>query len=253
MEDVSLADIKDETSKLEDVKEDEKEKETPPEAPAEKKPEDKKEEETEEEKEAREAKEKEAEEKLPFHKHPRFKALVEEKNLYKKELDELKEDVESKFSAIKESQSKDANIPGWFSELYGENETAWKKYQEHDKQIRDEIKEEIREGLEKEQKEKEESVNKWSEWIDDQVKDLKDEGLKFDRNELMKVMFDYKPADEKGNLDFHKGYEILGLLKKKSPERIDERKKLIDDSGKGKIEPETKKWKTPEDLVGVGW
>ncbi len=144
-------------------------------------------------------------------------------------------------------------MPGWFSEVYGENEPAWKKYQEYEKQARDEMKKEIREEFQKEQKEKEESVTKWSAWIDDQVKDLRDEGLKFDKNELMKVMFDYKPADESGNLDFHKGHEIMELLKKKNPEKINERKKLIDDSGKEKTEPETKKWKTPEDLVGVGW
>ena len=228
----------------------EEEKETPAETPAEKKPEE--EEETEEEKIAREAKETEEEEKIPFHKHPRFKALVDEKNQYKEELDKFKENMESKFSEIKESQSKTTNIPGWFTELYGENEAAWVKYQEYDKQTRDEIKQEIRDEFQKEQKEKDELSSKWNSWIDEQVDSLKEDGKKFEKNELIKVMMDYKPSDDKGNLDFKKGYEIMELLKK-NPEKAEARKKLVDESGKSKSEPEAKKWFTPDDLKGKGW
>src|SRR3990167_5222536 len=144
MDEVSLAEITSDSSELEDLKD--KEKETPAETPAEKKPEEKETgEETAEEKVAREAKEQEEEDKIPFHKHPRFKALVEEKNQYKEELDKLREDVESKFSEIKESRSETVKIPSWFTELYGENEVAWEKYQEHDKETRAEIKRELRE------------------------------------------------------------------------------------------------------------
>jgi hypothetical protein len=236
--------------KLEDIG-----KETEEETSEESQPEIKSEEEkeTEDEKTAREAKEQEEKDNIPFHKHPRFKALVEEKNQYKEELDKLREDVESKFSEIKESRSETVKIPSWFTELYGDNEVAWGKYQEHDKETRAEIKRELREEFESEAKEQENSSAKWNTWIDDQVDALKDEGLKFDKNELMKVMMDYKPSDDAGNLDFKKGYEIMEVLKKKDPEKSQARKELVDDSGKSKAEPQAKAYFTPEDMRGKGW
>src|SRR3972149_2981832 len=119
-------------SKLEDIEKEQENENSEGSQPEEKK-EEKKEEETEAEKTAREIKEQEEEDKIPFHKHPRFKALVEEKNQYKKDLDAMREEMESKFSEIKDSQSKDSKVPAWFTELYGDNETAWQKYQEQDK------------------------------------------------------------------------------------------------------------------------
>ena len=243
-----LAEIPSDGIKLEDIKKEEEK------APAESPTENKSEEETEEEKTAREVKEQEEEDKIPFHKHPRFKALVEEKNQYKEDLEKMREDMESKFSEIKESQSKTTEIPSWFTELlYGDNEVAWGKYQEHDKETRAEIKRELREEFESEKKEQENSATKWNTWIDNQVDSLKDEGLKFDKNELMKVMMDYKPSDDAGNLDFKKGYQIMEVLKKKDPEKFKARKEIVDDSGKSKAEPQNKAYFTPEDMRGKGW
>jgi len=259
MDEVSLAEITSDSSELEDLKD--KEKETPAETPAEKKPEEKETgEETAEEKVAREAKEQEEEDKIPFHKHPRFKALVEEKNRYKTELDKLREDVESKFSEIKDSHSEiKTDIPDWFTELYGENETAWKKYQTYDKKTRDDLKAEIKAEFESTRKLQEDSVKKQDSWIDGQITSLKEDGVQFDKNELMKVMYDnsqpgslYNVFDKDGNLDFKKGIEIMSLLKKKDPEKSKARKEIADDSGSKKVEPTSKQWLTPEDLKG-GW
>lgn len=240
-----LADIPSDGLELKDIQKEE-EKETPAESPAEKKPEEEK-----EEKQEQKPEENSEEDKIPFHKHPRFKELVEEKNQYKQELDKLREEVQSQISEIKESRS-GTKIPAWFTELYGENETAWNKYQEHDKENREEIKRELRDEIQREQKEKEESANKWNNWIEDQINSLKEEGKKFDRNELMKVMMEYKPSDENGNLDFQKGYQIMEVLKKKDPEKINARKEIVDE-GNSKAEPQAKKWFTPDDMRGKGW
>jgi len=241
-----LAEIPSEGEPIEEVikPEEEEEKETPTETPAEIKPE--------EEKETPAEENKETEEKIPFHKHPRFKSLVEEKNRYKEELDELKERVESKFSELEESRSQTQPIPNWFSDAFGDNPEVWEKYQSHEKEAREEIKREIREELESEQNHKAEESQKWEDWVDDQIETLKDDGLKFEKNELMKVMVDYKPTDEQGNIDFKRGYEILQMTKKKDPEKSEARKQIADD-GKPKGEPREKKWKTPEDMKGQGW
>ena len=123
-----LAELPSDGTKLEDI-EKEVGKEEEIETPAESQPEKKEEEEKE----------------VPFHENPRFKELVDEKNKYKEDLKKFKEDTESKFSEIKDSQPKTGNIPNWFTELYGENDVAWTKYQEQDKTSREEIKREIRE------------------------------------------------------------------------------------------------------------
>ena len=226
----------------------EEEKETSAESPAEKKPEEEKKPPAEEEKETE----------IPFHKHPRFKEVIQARKEAEKkaeelegELEKLREDVDSKFSEIKESHSE--TIPAWFSELYGDNAEAWNKYQEHDKETRDEIKQEIREEFESEQKKKTKEAEYWNNWIDGQITDLKDTGLKFEKNDLMKVMFDYKPTDDEGNLDFKKGYEIMEMLKRKDPEKSQARKVVVDEGGKSKSEPEAKEYFTPEDMRGKGW
>ena len=69
----------------------------------------------------------------------------------------------------------------------------------------------------------------------------------------MKVMMDYKPSDDEGNLDFKKGYEIMNLLKKKNPESTKQRKEIVNEDSKTKSEPGEKKWFTPEDMQGRGW
>jgi unconventional prefoldin RPB5 interactor 1 len=230
-----LAEIPSEGEKLEDV-----ELESPT----------KEEEKKEEEKKLPAEEEKKTEEETPFHKHPRFKELVEEKNQYKKDLDELREEVESKFSEM-DSQSK-TKSPEWFSEAFGDQPELWDKFQAYNKSDREAIKNELREELKAEKETKEEEVKKQSEWVEDQVNSLKDEGLKFEKNDLLKVMWDYKPTDDEGNLDFKKGYEIMEALKKKDPEKANARKEIVSE-GKSKSEPEDKKWKTPQDMKGVGW
>ena len=240
-----LTDIPSDGTKLEDIIVEE-EKETPAESPTEKKPKEK------EEKEKAPAKENKKTEEAPFHEHPRFKELVEEKNQYKKDLDKMREEFESKISEVKDSQPKTTKAPAWFTELYGDNEEAWTKYQEHDKLRRDELKKEIREEFKKEQIKKDESVGKWDKWISNEIANLREGGLKFKKNDLMKVMNDYKPTDDKGNLDFKKGYKIMTLLGKKDPAKSKARKELVNE-GKSKAEPESKKWLTPKDLIGTGW
>jgi len=256
-----LKDLPSDGEKIDDIEKEEEEKETPSESSTEEKQEDEEEkEETSEEVEAREKKEQEEEDALPFHKHPRFKALIEERNkekedkeTFKKELESLREDTESKFSEIKESQSQTTKIPEWFVESFGENEAAWAKYEEHSKSDRVDLKKEIMEEIKGESQKKEDDSKKWDEWIDTEIGALKDSGKTFEKNDLMKIMMDYKPSDEKGNLDFEKGYEIMELKKAKDPKKSKARKEIVDDSGKSSKDPESKPWKTPEDMRGVGW
>lgn len=186
---------------------------------------------------------------IPFHKHPRFKQIIDDNKKLKETIDGLT----SKQDETDKKLSKDnETIPNWFSELYGDNEKAWEMYNDRTKTERKEMKAEILSEIKEEQSKATEETNKWNEWVDDEIQSLKDEGLKFDKNELMKVAVDYKPTDDKGNLDLKKAYDILQmqLVKPKS----NERKKVADGTTKQtKSESKSDEFQTAHSLRNKGW
>ncbi|MDH4127321.1 MAG: hypothetical protein OEV44_01110 [Spirochaetota bacterium] len=219
-----------------------------------------KEEEIETSEDSQSEKKEEEEKELPFHEHPRFKELIEEKNSANeradktsRELEKLREETESKFSELKESQSKTTTIPNWFTELYGENEVAYAKYQEQDKATREDIKREIREEFKREEEEKKNSIKKWENRIEEQLKELEDSGEKFDKNELKKLMEENPTYTQDGEFNFREKLELLKLRNSKDPKKVKARKEIVDDDGKSKAEPADKKWFTPADMKGKGW
>jgi hypothetical protein len=171
------------------------------------------------------------EDNIPFHKHPRW---IEREN----ELKELKERDEANAREIAELRSMteprdntgDEEIPNWFSELYGDNLTAWKAYSQHEQARTEEIENRI---LARQQQEAEKAIQeqqKWANWVEDEIKSLEAEGLKFDRNKLSKIMLDYSPTDADNNLDFHKGYAIYEALEGKPDNATSEARKQLADT-----------------------
>lgn len=66
------------------------------------------------------------EENVPFHEHPRFKELVEEKNTYKSTVDELSSkiaEMEEKFGSMS-SSTNSTNLPPEFVELFGSQDAS---------------------------------------------------------------------------------------------------------------------------------
>lgn len=72
-------------------------------------------------KEEAKAEPKAEEEKTPFHKHPRWKAMREENKRKDEELKALKASVEE-LKSLKESKKGTTSIPQEFRELFGEDE-----------------------------------------------------------------------------------------------------------------------------------
>ena len=81
--------------------------------------------------------------------------------------------------------------------------------------------------------------------------------MKFDDNELAKVLVDYKPVDDQGNLDFHKGYDILSKIKVaegvEKSQKTEEKKKVASQSMEEGSEVTPKNYKTPKDLRNKDW
>ena len=161
------------------------------------------------------------EEKLPFHKHPRWKAMYEDNKQKDKVINELLE-FKNKFEPIAQAiqtPQQATPIPEWFKAVYGELPEVWEKYQTYTKEERTALKAELVNEIKQEQQATTQESTKWNDWVADQLKGMEEEGLKFNRNELQKFMVDWQdkygalPLDKEGNLDFRKSLNLMQEVK----------------------------------------
>jgi len=165
----------------------------------------------------------------PFNKRWEARAnnLREEINAeWQGKFDSYQKELETKIPPVTDTKS---DIPDWFRGMFGEDQTAWDKYSEYDKGRRDEIKYELAEEQQSQKTQEQEEVKYWDKWVADEVTKLQSTN-QFDRNELMKVMLDYRPTDEAGNFDFQAGLRILETIKpnESNPEKSNARKQVAD-------------------------
>lgn len=201
------------------------------------------------------SKKEETDENVPFHKHPRW---IERENELKelKERDDANAREIAELKAMTESRNTgNSTIPEWFSELYGDNETAWNKYNEHEQARTEEIETRIIARQKEEEQKALQETEQWNRWVDTEITSLKDEGNDFDRNKLIKVMLDYSPTDENNNLDFKKGFAIYQALESKPDNGKSKAHKELADktTATTKGEPVTKDYMTPSDLRNRSW
>ena len=253
------------------TKTDELEKETPKESPAEIKPKEEKAASSEAAPEAKE--EPKAEDNtlnvnnVPFHKRPEFKNFKDEREAkFQKFLDEQERKTQEKFTALeKQYQTKNpqnVTVPKWFENLYGDNPEAWVEYQKATQTEREQMKSDIIREIKAEQEKASDYQKSLDNWVNENVNALADYTKQnnlpdFDKNKLMKIMVDYAPSDENGNLDFAKGYglymELNSIEQAKAKEKSDARKDLASQTtktSKGEVEP--KDFMTQKDFQGKG-
>jgi len=261
--------------------EDDKQEETPAESQPEKEPsesetddqpkeEPKEDEQTETEEPSQEGEEDEStedtsdntlDEKIPFHKHPRFKTM-------NKELKELREKLgDSKFSddiaELKESvqnlNKPSEEIPKKFVHLFGDNKEAWENFRELVTEMNQEgltaHQQKVEAAKEVEKQNQERSANFLKESFetlaeDTGLKNLLDE-KDSTRNEILQIAIDYAPTDEQGNYSIAKSYKLWKQLNKQPVEKKTARKKIAamttDSKSSGGKEEDV--W-TPQNLKG---
>lgn len=192
---------------------------------------------------------------VPYHENPRFRKLIEERN-------RLREDnrtYEDRLTALERTKERPeaapTSVPDWFTEAFGADPKLYAKYRAHSDAERSQLREELREEIRAEAGKKADEGRKWEEWVETQLESLEDDGLKFDRNELMKFASDYTVVGKDGNIDFRKAHELLGKVKEggKTGGKSNERKKL-GALGTQKGEPTEKpKVYTSEEIRKTGW
>lgn len=175
-------------------------------------------------------------ENVPFHKHPRWQKLNQEKKQLEATVNDLlafKQSVESKSAP---TQAPATNVPEWFKNLYGDNPQVWTQYQSYEAEMRKQIQADAVKELKAEQEQQTQEVTKWNNWVENQFDELEDTGKTFDRNAFRKFILDYNaeykslPLTDKGDIDIAKCYELMLKLSPPSTntdaDKIAEKKKL---------------------------
>jgi hypothetical protein len=175
------------------------------------------------------------EDKLPFHKHPRWIAQqqkLKEKDEQIARLTEAQERIEARIRSVDEAAEKDQPlaIPEWFTELYGsddpeKDQEVYQRYLVAEKAREDELVARATERISAEKTQQAEQESADLEWVDSQIAavraGMEDGDQAFEDNDLLKIIRDYKPMkEEDGALvpDFVAAYGILKALNgSKSP------------------------------------
>lgn len=195
-----------------------------------------------------------AEDNVPFHKHPRW--IQREQELEALRLrDEARERELAELRAQATREPVETEVPDWFSELYGHNTAAWEKYNAHQQAERERLKQEAVIEVERRQQAEVAENERWNGWVETEVERLAAAGKQFDRNELLKVMLDYRPTDPNNNLDFDAGYRIYEALKSKpDPARAQARKRVADTTSSPNVgERKQKDYMTSSELRNLKW
>lgn len=167
---------------------------------------------------------------MPFHKHPRFKHLIQQNKELKAALAEINQKLTPQPKA--EADQGNAAIPNWFKSIYGDNPELYKEFSAYSGQQQQEIVakavEMLREEIAKPQREAEQVQT----WIKEKLTELHDDGEEFEDDELINVMKEYTPFGDSGQLDFRKGLKLMrafATVKSKETtdkEKSDARKKI---------------------------
>src|SRR3990167_4286460 len=145
---------------------------------------------------------------IPFHKHPRFRELIEENKTLKQQNEEVDKRLKELEQIKIDSKSSPDPIPEWFKKLYGDDEDVWNTYKTARKQENEEIKNGIIQDLRQAEISKQQIYDQQSKWVRSNLDKLREEGNVFDENKLLKILVEEKPTDEQGNFNFAAGLRI---------------------------------------------
>ena len=136
-------------------------------------------------------------------------------------------EIES-IKASKQETPKNVDLPKWWSDNYGNDEKsqqAYRTYQENTNAEKARIKEEVLSEIRNEQQSEVKGSQEAQAYIDQEIEDMKADGLDFETNELMKFIVDFQKEfgagsllDDKGNYDLRKS---LNLMQRVQPPQAD--------------------------------
>lgn len=195
-------------------------------------------------------------EEIPFHKHPRFRALTQENKELKEQIAEINSKMDNFSSKFTSQETAAQPIPQWFVRLYGEDPDLYNAYKQEEEVRISNMKQSVLSQLEPELKkiEREEENEKVNSFINSELDAIKEENPGIDTNAVMKVVYEKKLFDENGNLNFRAGAEWVLNNPKASNLKTETKKevagKLATDNS---AEPVKKDFVTSQDIAKRDW
>lgn len=191
-----------------------------------------------------------------FHKDPRWsKAFKEAKRI--PELENKLAELEGRLAERQSMQQAPSQIPEWFRGIYGDNQDAWRQYQEYERAKEEAIVQRTLEAQETTQAQEAAEVENWRSVYEDEYQELVGEGKNVDKNELFAYAAKYRPTDEEGNISLRLAYEAMAeqqVLKQKfQTEKSTARKQLASSTtSEPKGESQEEDVMTPSKLRKLG-
>ena len=180
--------------------------------------------------------------------------------------DEKARKLEEKLSEIEKVWDIKEKVeqPEFLTDMIGENEDVAKKFQNYESGLKEKIKAELIQDQIDAQNKVREDAEKWTNWTNDRLSEVETDfkvNFKSDpslKNELSKIMTDYTPTDEQGNLDFKKGMKLLTDLKKVQEAEQSHKVQVKKDIADATVSKETsikpnKDYMTSNDMRGRDW
>lgn len=199
------------------------------------------------------------EENVPFHKHPRFKEIIEENKKLKDDLEKTREDVFKKLDEVKPQPTE--QIPESFKRLYGDSPEiwdAWKQYLSEEKaKMKDEFFSELRAEQEKKLKAEQLEAEKQKEaqkYFENQFAEIEAKEGKIDRNAVVKVLEKYHCINPETEMyDVKAAYDLYKQLHKPNATKSNIRKEIAGNTTSSGNSSSTDKKITWDDLQRKSW
>lgn len=161
---------------------------------------------------------------LAFHQHPRW---IKNQQMIK-DYEKRVADYDKRIAELEKGNKEDTKLPDWWKTRYGETPESKKSYENYATATaaeRERIKEEVIKDIDNRSTTETKRQQEADEYVNTQLAEMKDEGIVFERNELLKFMVDFQKEygsgsllDTDGNYDFRKS---LGLMQKMQPKQPD--------------------------------
>ena len=209
------------------------------------------------------------ESKLPFHKHPRWKAMHDENAALKQSLQEFMQSQRQVLERIAPPQvqaPQQEQIPEWFVKAYGDDPQVWEAHQTFMREQREAIKNDLLREQQEMQMRQTQEAQAQEKWVDDSLAAVEQSyGVKLQpgestTNEFIKFVIDFKPTDNEGNLDLVNGWKLFQEMRKpqeQAKQAASQARKSLASStmstDKGNAGTKTKDFFTPADFKNKGW
>jgi hypothetical protein len=180
-----------------------------------------------------------------------------------RELAEAKaQELEARLQAIEKGGTEEKSE--FVNSLVGDNEEVEKHWAKEKESLKEQVKQEIIQDQVNAQKKEQEQKEYWNNWTNERLSEVEKEfNVDFKtneskKNELSKVMLDYSPTDEQGNLDYRKGWKIVSELSKvrevEETQKTQVKKNIADATvSKETSTQQNKGFVTSNDIRGKDW